>query len=207
MANSMKIGFALGNFKELQAMLAGLPAKTEAKIIGVALEQAARPIVRAAKRLAAKDTGALRASITYALRQYPAKGKTMVIIGPDKQYYENGKRLKRGASRLGKDRPANYAHLIEFGHLTRNAKANALAKKMVKHTARQREAANAAGVSLPAAGRRTVDFVAPRPFLRPAVMQNEAAAAAEFERGVVKGLEREIKKLNRKIIKAHALAA
>lgn len=205
MANTMRIGFRLDNFKELQAMLANLPAVTQQKVIGVALESAAVPIERAARKLAPKRTGALRASITHVLRKYPKK--TMVIIGPDKDYYEGGKRVKKGESRLGKDRPANYAHLIEFGHLSRNAAANATVKKMVLFTARERAAANVAGRALPAAGRRTVDFVPARPFLRPAVEQGKAAAAAAFEQGVAKGLVREIKKLNRKIIRQRGAAA
>jgi HK97 gp10 family phage protein len=204
-ANTMRIGVALGGFKELQAMLSTLPAVTEKKVIGVALEAAARPIVRRAKSLAAKRTGALRNSITHALRQYAKT--SMVIIGPDKGYYEGGKRVGKGKARAGMDRPANYAHLVEFGFKTRNSAANATAKKMVAHTAKQRAAANAMGVALPAAGRRTVDVVPPRPFLRPAVQQGQAAAAAAFEQGVVKGLIRETNKLNRKIIKAAGRAA
>lgn len=205
MANTMRIGFKLANFAELKALLSNLPAVTEKKVVGVALEKAAGPIERAAKRLAAKDTGALRASITHTLRQYPKK--TVVIIGPDRGYYEGGKRAGKGQARAGMDRPSNYAHLIEFGHLTRNAKANATAKKFVAHTAKEIAAANAAGRSLPSAGRRTVDFVPARPFLRPAVLQGEAAAAQAFEQGMAKGLEREIKKLNRKIIKSAGNAA
>lgn len=204
-ANTIRIGFGLANFKELQAMLANLPAKTEQAVIGVALERAAAPIKREARRLAPKLTGALKASITHVLKKYPKK--TMVIIGPDKDYYEKGKRVKKGGNRLNKDRPANYAHLIEFGHLTRNAAANAKAKRMVRHTAKEIAAANAAGRALPTAGRRTVEFVAPRPFMRPAVMGQEAAAAQEFEQGVAKGLEREIKKINRKIITQRGQAA
>jgi HK97 gp10 family phage protein len=204
-ANTMRIGFRLANFKELQALLSNLPAITEKKVVGVALERAARPIEQAARRLAAKDTGALRASITHTLRQYPKK--TVVIIGPDRGYYEGGKRAGKGQARSGMDRPANYAHLVEFGFNTRNSAANATARKFVPHTAKEIAAANAAGRALPAAGRRTIDHVPARPFLRPAVMQGEAAAAREFEVGMTKGLEREIKKLNRKIIKSAGQAA
>lgn len=205
MANTMRIGFKLANFSELRAMLLAHHAQVEKKVIGVALEEAARPIEVAARRLVSVRTGALRRSITHTLRQY--KNKSVVIIGPDRDYYEGGVRLKKGDSKKGKDRPANYAHLVEFGHLSRNAKANALAKKMVAFTAKERAAARVAGRALPAAGRRTVDFVPARPFLRPAVAQGEAGAAAAFERGVAKGLVREIKKLNRKIITQRGKAA
>lgn len=204
MANTLRIGFKLGNFSELREMLLQLPAVLEKKVIGVALEQAARPIEKAARRLAAKDTGALRASITHVLRQF--RKTSVVIIGPDRDYYAAGKRLKRGDARQGADRPAHYAHLIEFGHLTRNAAANALARKFIKFTARERAEAQSRGTILSPLGRRAAHFVAARPFLRPAVLQGESAAAREFELGVARGLEREIKKLNRKIIKAQAAA-
>ncbi len=184
MGNTMRIGFALSNFKELQAMLTNLPAKTEQNVIGVALEAAAKPIVAAAKRIAPKETGALRKSITHALRKYPKK--TMVIIGPDRNYYEGGKKVKPGQWRKGQDRPANYAHLVEFGHVK-------VARK--KGTSRRKGTAQEIG------------FVAARPFLRPAVWQNEKAAAQAFEIGVTKGLEREIKKMNRKIIQQRGQAA
>lgn len=201
----MRIGFKLAGFTELKALLSVLPAKVEKNVIGVALTSAARPIVRHARRLAAKRTGALRASLTQVLRQYPKK--TLVVIGPDKDYYEGGKRLKKGVRSKGKDRPANYAHLVEFGFRTRNSAANASSKKMRAHTAKEIAAANASGISLPSAGRRTVDVVQARPFLRPAALMGAGEAARTFEAGVAKGLEREIKKLNRKIIKQAGNAA
>lgn len=205
MASALKIGVALGGFDEIKALLAVLPERTQNKVIGVALEAAGRPIVSAAKRLAPKRTGALRASITQVLRRYGAKA--VLVIGPDKNYYEAGKKVKKGAARSGQDRPANYAHLVEFGFRTRNSEANAKARKFVAWTGRERAAAAQAGRALPQAGRRTVDFVAPQPFLRPAVQQQQGAAARAFEDGVVKGLVRETNKINRKLIKQAGQAA
>lgn len=205
MANSMRIGVALEGFAELQALLKVLPARTEQNVVGVSLEAAAAPIERRARALAPVRSGALKKSITHALRKY--KNRTMVIIGPDKAYYDGGQRLKKGASAKGKDRPANYAHLVEFGHIARNGAENAKARKFIRFTAKERQAAALAGNILPTAVRRAVTFVPPRPFLRPAVEQGKQAAAEAFRQGMTRGLEREIKKLNRKVIKAAGRAA
>lgn len=200
----MKIGVKLQGFKEATENLRILGPRVEANVIGVAISTAAQPIVKRAKQLAAVRTGALKASITSVLKKYP--GKAVVIIGPDRDYYEAGKRVK-GKAGVRADRPSKYAHLVEFGFHTRNAAANATSKKMIAYTAKEKKAAAEAGRALPSAGRRAVSFVAARPFLRPAVLQGQAEAAISFEKGVAKGLEREIKKLNVKIIKQRGQAA
>lgn len=184
MANTMRIGFTLSNFDEVTKGLRALPAKIEANVIGHALQDAARPIFSRAKSLAAHRTGALRKSITSVLRSYP--GKKMVIIGPDKDYYEGGKKTKGGT-----DRPANYAHLIEFGHKTRVDSSGGFRK----HTSAEIKSANESGVSLPSAGRRKIEYVSPQPFLRPAVQQGTSEAAARFGKSVELGLDKELKKL------------
>lgn len=117
--NSMRIGFELTNFAEMRKMLEGLPASAESRVMGDAVKVAAKPIVAAVKARTPRRSGALRRSISAIVKRYPKAGKVMAIIGPDKGYYGGGKRLKKGESRQGKDRPANYAHLVEFGHKTR----------------------------------------------------------------------------------------
>lgn len=199
MANSaLRIGVALTNFDEVKGMLVGLPPAVEQNVIGVALTKAGQPIVKIAKSLVRKDTGALQASLTTSLRKYPKK--SVLLIGPDRDYYVAGKRLKKGQKAKGKvDRPSNYAHLVEFGFVTRSKKKGR--KRMTKWTQRQIDEANAAGRSLPSAGRRIVDIVPPAPFLRPAASQGQAAAVKAFEDGAVTGLVRETKKLGTKLVK------
>lgn len=115
----MRIGFTLTNFREMRKALGDLPPSVEARVMSDAVKVAAKPIVAAVKARAPRKTGALRKSITAVVKRYPKAGKVMAIIGPDRGYYGGGKRLKKGDSRQGKDRPANYAHLVEFGHKTR----------------------------------------------------------------------------------------
>lgn len=118
--NSMSFGFTLTNFKEFAGMLRELPASVESRVMGDAIGIAAKPIMQMAKAKAPKRTGALSRSIITVVRRYPKAGKVMALVGPDKEYYSGGKRLKKGASRQGADRPAKYAHLVEFGHQTKN---------------------------------------------------------------------------------------
>lgn len=191
MANSLKrISFEITGFSELAHDLRVLPAAVERRVIERALEYAVQPIVRRAKSLAARKTGALQASIAFVIRKYP--GRAVAVVGPSRAYYKNGERTKGGEQ--NPDRPANYAHLVEFGHATR-AKGKPGFRKW---TTKEREAANREGRALPQAGLRRVEFVAPRPFLRPAVEQGKAEAINRFSDGVRVGLEKEIKSTYRK---------
>jgi hypothetical protein len=203
-ANSrMRIGAKLTNFKEMATLLEALPPAIATNVMGVAIDQAASPIERNAKDNAPENRGALKKSITRVVRKYPgSKVPAIAIIGPDKNFTQS--RLQGGRDLKGYDRPSKTAHLVEFGHYTRaeHTHSREAASKVRRFTARERQKANAAGVALPAAGRSTVIFVPPNPFLRNAVRDGEAESARGFEDGCVKGLERETKKLSRKIIKA-----
>lgn len=168
MANSrMKIGFRLRGFKEHAAMLEQLPARTQANVIVVAVGEAAKPLVRLAKANVIVRTGALKRSIIHVVRRYPRSGKVLAIIGPDAHFYRAGKRVRRGDFR-GADKPSKYAHLVEFGYHVRKGLKNKNSKTV---------------------------WVPAKSFLRVAVMQGGDVAAVAFERGVVKGLDREISKL------------
>lgn len=104
---------------EITSVLKELPQNLQTQIMSTALTTAAKPIVNAAKTFAPRRTGALRKSITSVVKKYQKGAVQIGIIGPDTQYYGNGKRLKKGASRVGADRPVNYAHLVEYGHVKR----------------------------------------------------------------------------------------
>ncbi len=191
MANSMRIGFALSNFKEMRDMLAGLPASVESRVMGDAVGIAAKPIVQAAKAKAPVRSGALRRSIVAAIKRYPKAGKIMALIGPDKGYYGNGKRLKGNADRRGSNRPANYAHLVEFGHYSAAASGAKIADakgKTIRPNKKRKTAPLAAA-----------SFVLPQPFLRPAVLTAGPQAERDLAAGVEKGMEREVKRLASKM--------
>jgi HK97 gp10 family phage protein len=181
----MRIGFVLTNFEEMRGMLRDLPASVEARVMQDAVKVAAKPIVAAVKAKSPRRTGALRRSIIAVVRRYPKSGKVMALIGPDTSYYSGGKRNKRGASNAGADRPANYAHLVEFGHYS--ATATGYGAKSAKGTSRK------AGTF------SERSFILPRPFIRPGVMAATPAAVNELARGVEVGMAREVKRIASKM--------
>lgn len=183
--NSMKIGFKLTNFQEMRNLLKGLPASVESRVMGDAVKIASKHIVTAAKQHAPVRSGALRRSIISIVKRYPKSGKIIAIIGPDKTYYNGGKRIKKGESRRGLDRPANYAHLVEFGHFS--AAATGQSVKASKGTTRRKGTF------------REKSFIPAKPFLRPAILGAGPAAERDLARGIEKGMEREIKRLASKM--------
>lgn len=203
MANSMRIGFTLSNFEEMRQLCRDLPPAVESRVMGDAVKVAAAPIVKAAKLKTPVRTGALRRSITAVVKRYPRAGKVMALIGPDTRYYSKGKGLDKKADRRGADRPANYAHLVEFGHHI--AKGGALRDQheivstvITDSKGRIRRVRKKGTVVEKASGTATM-FVLPQPFLRPAVMSAGAQAQAELARGVEVGMKREIKRLASKM--------
>jgi NaMN:DMB phosphoribosyltransferase len=101
-------------------------------VMGDAIAQAVRPIVAAIKARTPVDSGALRRSITATVKRYPNGGKIIGFVGPDRDYYAAGKRLKKGASKKGSDRPAMYAHLPEFGHRKAGGEGTVAAKPFMR---------------------------------------------------------------------------
>jgi hypothetical protein len=197
----MRLGAKLTNFREMSEMLAVLPAEVGNKVMGTAIDAAARPIERRAVENAPANRGALKKSISRVVRKYPGSAvPAIAIVGPNKDFTQS--KLQGGGDLKGVDRPANYAHLVEFGYHTRAAeRVGETAQEFRAFTAAERRDANRAGRALPSAGRKTVIFVPPNPFLRRAVRDSEGESAAAFEQGCVKGLERETKRLNRMFIK------
>ena len=70
-----------------------------------ALDKPGRAMQTAIRSFVPVDTGALRDSIDYTVRQYPEHGKVVVVVGPKRRF------------RRGKNNPNKYAHLVEFGHV------------------------------------------------------------------------------------------
>ncbi len=176
--NSMRIGFELSNFQEMRSTLSELPASVQARVLKVAVEKAAKPIVRIAKAKAPRDTGALARSITAVVRTYPRRGKVMAIIGPDTDRYTgSGKRAKSGEATAR--RPGKYAHLVEFGHHTAAGGGLLSANK---------------GKTIREGTLNATAYVRAQPFLRPAVTAGTPQAVGELARGVEVGMEREIKR-------------
>src|SRR5689334_20227931 len=101
----------------LSRLLQDIPNAMRAEILGPACGAAAQPIEEAARTFAPKRTGALAASIDIKVISSAEKGTAAALIGPDRNYYSGGKALGDGDDRREAEKPANYAHLVEFGHV------------------------------------------------------------------------------------------
>lgn len=166
----------------ISEVLRVLPQDVQREIMATALDTAARPIERHAKRFAESsvDTGALKDSITHVVRTYRGGLTSVALIGPGKGAYRGGARLKKGDSFNKADKPHNYAHLVEFGHRIVAPKAGT--------TIRKKTATVLAG------------FVAARPFMRPAVVAGQAETGETLAAGMAKGIE----KTRARLVKAGA---
>lgn len=170
----------------LSAALRALPLDMQARTLASAVKEVCIPIEIAAKRFAkrSKRTGALSNSITHKIVVYPKTGKAVGLVGPDRNYYIQGRRLSAKGGKLGAlygaDRPANYAHLVEYGH--RIAKGGALTRLDGKGKK----------------GKGTVGgFVPAKPFIRPAVITTHSQQAAGFYRGIERGFNAALQKYRR----------
>ncbi len=180
MANIAFASFKLDGLEEVQRVLRTLPQELQDKVMRTALTRAAKPAVDAAKMFASRSvrTGALRESIGAVVKKGRRGGSVYAIVGPLRGYYKEGKALAKDASRRGADQPANYAHLVEYGHI-------AVAPK--KGTSLRKKTATA-----PSNGKR---FVAPKPFLRPALLASTDRIVETMAQGVAEGIEKQRQRL------------
>lgn len=163
----------------LTAALRALPEDMRQRTLAAGVKEAIMPIQVAAKRFAkrSEETGALRESITNKVVNYPQNVKCVGLVGPDWAYYSRGKKVKGALSRLlsiNQRRPASYAHLIEYGHVS-------VAPK--KGSSRRKGTATTTG------------FVPAKPFIRPAVATTLGQQAEGFFRGVGKSFAAAARKL------------
>lgn len=106
-----------------------LDLRNQTAVLKTGMSKATAPIVATAKdnvdNADAVDTGALRRSLTRRVKSYKDGDLIFAAIGPDTGYYSGGKRKRYGkgegptdAKREKLRRPAKYAHLVEFGHVS-----------------------------------------------------------------------------------------
>ena len=117
MANRASIEFQLGGINDLAPFISALKPSAQSRIIGQSMGFATKPIVSAAKARVPTDSGALKRAITSIIRRYPEKGYVAGFVGAARGYYSGGRKLKKGqAKKKGYRTPANYSHLVEYGH-------------------------------------------------------------------------------------------
>lgn len=167
-------GLIINNEAEFRKALLSMPVAMRQKGANDAVVKGARVVANKAKSLAPKETGALKKSISQVLRNRNSKIKDPYsVIGPRKGVF--------GQDSSGKKYPANYAHLVEFGHhivqigtgtLYDNGSLNRQTKRK---THKSKIGLTGQGVA--------TQFILGRPFLRPAfettktVVQTVMAAA------------------------------
>lgn len=180
MANSV-YKRAFSGSEELTKVLQGIPADVRAAILEPACVKAARPIRDASARFAPRRTGALKASIAIKGISNKSKGTAAALIGPDRNYYKGGRRLRKNSDRRGADKPANYAHLVEFGHMsgTSSEKFGGFDKGK---TIRKKTAS-------------AKSFVLPQPFMRPGFIAGAPQAEAILAREIAASIEKTRAKL------------
>lgn len=164
--------------QNLTRALEALSEDVRAEVLGVAVKKAIEPIKIAAKRFAKRSerTGALRASITTKVVVYKQNGKAVGLVGPDRAYYSRGKKVKKLGLLHADARPANYAHLVEYGH-------HAVAPR--KGSSIRKKTASVTG------------WVAAKPFIRPAVMTTLVQQHTAFAKGIEAGIEKTLRKYER----------
>lgn len=106
------IRFQITGGTEIAKALQGLGAKVAKEVAIMAVEEAVQPIVEMARDTAPTGkTGELKRSIGFVVRQYRRGQKTIGIVGARYGFGVEDSSLKTGATE-----PANYAHLVEYGH-------------------------------------------------------------------------------------------
>lgn len=180
MKNSGVIKFELRGMDEIRNVLKTLPTVLQDKVLRQAVGRAAGPLVQAAKMFARRSlrTGALVESIGAIVKKGKKGAGVYAVIGARRGYYRGGSPVPKGGNFRGADNPANYAHLIEYGH-------HVVAPK--KNTSRRKKTAQ------PAKTGKT--WVTGKAFMRPALLAAGDAIETELAEGVREGIERQLKRL------------
>lgn len=152
-------GLRIENQEGFRKALQSMPVEMRQKGAVDAVTRGAKVIVAKAKALAPKETGALKKSIGQVIRNRASKVKDpYAVIGA-----RNGQFASKGKV---KKYPANYAHLVEFGHHIVQIGSGtlyddgSLNRQTKRKTHKSKIGLTGQGTSLM--------FILGRPFLRPA---------------------------------------
>lgn len=166
--------FQMRGYAELEKRLATLGPKIARRVLRKAVDKAATPIVQSAKQRVPAQTGLLRIAIGKKTKMYTRSRTAVAIIGARTKF------RSKLAGRWPKRKPANYAHLVEFG--TRPHKMSVKRFRV------------AGGAWVLDDQEWTHPGTAARPFLRPAFASNRYKALGLIGREVWLGIERESKR-------------
>lgn len=109
MAEPIKTNVELRGDHELKHLFDELPKRIKRKALRKAVDAAAAPIQKQAKKRVRKRHGFLKKGIKRKLKTYKNTGNVVAIIGVDRNATGTNPQGRREV-------PANYMHLIESGH-------------------------------------------------------------------------------------------
>lgn len=195
----------------ISEVLRQIPEDLRTDITARVVAAGAEPVVVAAKRYAKRSrrTGALHAAIGQIVKKYPNSATAVAIVGVKKGYYRGKSRLGSKDDRRGAESPSHYAHLVEFGH---NAVVGGSSRPKYelqlvgigKYSKKGNELKRwKRGKVIEVAKGKTVGWVPPKPFLRPALLTTRQLVTAAMH----KQLERSIKNTRKRLIRIGAHAA
>lgn len=127
--NNMKFDLDIKGIAEVVSKMKALSdTKQTDRKLAASMKKAAKPILAVAKSKVPVDEGHLRSSLAMNTKINKRSGNRNVRIGPDDSVYRSfeGNVNDEGTGSISytgsKKRPANYAHLVEFGHEVKNKK-------------------------------------------------------------------------------------
>lgn len=188
------IRISLENELEFRKALAELPPALRERGLKDALRRAGRQVVSLARSLVPVASGTLKKSLGLVLRS-PRRGRRgdpYVVLGPRKGFSREV--VRDGRTR--KANPANYAHLVEFGHHI--VVGGTLYDKSRGRWQRRSRRSGRTGRG------KSVQFFPARPFLRPAFSKGRAQVLSTLVSSLRTFQEREAKRIARRMARKGA---
>lgn len=168
----MSASFHIKGGDRLQRSLRNMKEKVAKKIVRRAVVVAAKPIVKAARNNAARDSGTLAASLGVKMKFYRNTRSWVAIIGPRVRFKYGGEQFGVKGQKDHR-KPAFYGHLVEGGtkrHFMEVATFGGVVYKAFQHPG-----------------------AAPKPFLEPAFDENRRKAFRIMGVELWKGIRAEAK--------------
>jgi hypothetical protein len=198
--NKSKGQFTLTGLTDLSGFLKSLDPKRQVEIIKKCVDEASAPIVSAAKANldgnGSVRTGALKKSLEAIVRTYPNTGTVAAFIGAVRGTYTVATNLKtkrtgpiklRGNENTTKPViPANYSHLVEYGHRSVHGGGNLTGAREGPIKGHWNSVNK--GKSLRKGTIHTTSYIAPKPFLMPAFNAGKAFAENRIKLGLMKAI-------------------
>ena len=108
--------FAMTGMDELVRKLERLEPKNQRRALRRAVGKAGNEIVKDARKRVATNLGLLKLSLGRKDKVYKRSNTAVSVVGARTRFKgKKAESIRAGGGRASKARPANYAHLVEFG--------------------------------------------------------------------------------------------